>query len=135
MANGARSILPAGGRPLSYAMALVASGVALALSLLASRAVRPYAFSELFLAAIAFSAWYGGLAAGLVAAVVSVVMSIFVAVPPVLAGNPGSVAQGLLFVLAAFIGAGLRATMHAASARADAHARAVERQERRLAFL
>src|SRR5690349_2740275 len=106
MAKTARSLLAAGGRPRSYAMALLASGVALAVSVLLSRAVRPYAYSEIFLVAVAFSAWYGGLGAGLLAALASTAVSVYFGVPPVqplVAGNPGSAALVLLFMLAAVV--------------------------------
>src|SRR5437763_7708607 len=138
MAKTARSFLAAGGQPRSYAMALLASGVALAISLLLARAVRPYAYSEIFLVAVAFSAWYGGLGAGLLAALVSTAVSVDFGVPPVqplVAGNPGSAAQVLLFMLAAVVISMLRGTLHAAGARADASAATVERERRRLAFL
>src|SRR5438105_5947894 len=122
MAKTARSLLAAGGRPRSYAMALLASGVALAVSLLLSRAVRPYAYAEIFLAAVAFSAWYGGLAAGLLAALASTAVSVYFGVPPVeplVADNPATAAQVLVFMLAAIAISMLRGTMHAVGARAD----------------
>src|SRR5690242_12740524 len=138
MAKTARSFLAAGGRPRSYAMALLASSVALAVSLLLSRTVRPYAYSEIFLAAVAFSAWYGGLGAGLLAALASTAVSIYFGVPPMqplVPTNPGTAAQVLVFMLAAVAIATLRGTVQAAGARADASAAAAEREQRRLAFL
>ncbi|HJQ83016.1 MAG TPA: GAF domain-containing protein, partial [Candidatus Binatia bacterium] len=121
-----------------YGVALLASGVVFALSLLLSPPVQANTFAELFLVAVAFSAWYGGLAAGLLATAACAGLSVLFWIPPfdsLLAGSPSAAAQVGLFLLAAIVISALRGTVRAARERARLSARAAERQRERIAFL
>jgi K+-sensing histidine kinase KdpD len=66
-----------------YLMALLAVSIAFAATLAMSRFIQP-GVSPLFLLAVMFSAWRGGLGAGLFATVLSAVASAFVFLPPYL---------------------------------------------------
>src|SRR5918997_6058073 len=72
-----------------YLIALLAVSAAFAATLAISRFIQP-GVSPLFLLAVMFSAWRGGLGAGLFATVLSAVASAFVFLPPYLSFEIGS---------------------------------------------
>ncbi len=115
-----------------YAVALLAAGLALALELLLSPFAAGY-FYPVFLAAVAFSAWYGGFGPGFVTAAAAAVGSVWLALepPPSLdASPPGDwgdlaayFASGVLVSgLIAFLLASRRRVERAAARTARVHA-------------
>jgi len=107
----------------------------LALSALIVPALRPHVLPELLLAAVAASAWYGGVLGGLVAIAVMAAMASVLALPPWQSSPLGTIAEITIFVIVAFLVAMLRRTVRAVRERAAATARDVALHERRLRFL
>src|SRR5262249_48911593 len=80
----------------------------LALSALIAPALRPHVLPELLLAAVAASAWYGGVMGGLVAIAVLAGVASVLALPPWQSSPLGWVAEITIFVIVAFLVAMLR---------------------------
>jgi signal transduction histidine kinase/PAS domain-containing protein/ActR/RegA family two-component response regulator len=114
---------------------IVVAAAALALSALIVPALRPHVLPELLLAAVAASAWYGGVLGGLVAIAVLAGAASVLALPPWQSSPLGTAAEITIFVVVAFLVAMLRRTVRAVRERAAATARDVALHERRLRFL
>jgi signal transduction histidine kinase/PAS domain-containing protein len=116
--------------------AFLAGGVALGLIVLVLSPVRPYVIAEMLLAAVAASAWYGGLGVGLLAAAVAAT-SAYVLVGPFASFRFGGagVAELGVFVLTAALVSALRRTARTFAERAAASTRAVEQKQRESTFL
>src|SRR5206468_9052635 len=121
-----------------YGLALLAGGLTFVLAVPIRHSVRPYLLPEVFLAAVAVSAWYGGLGPGVLASLIIGAGGAYFLLPPfrsLVAGDVSSLVLFGLCVLAAVTVGLLGRTARAARERAAASARAVEREQRLVALL
>src|SRR5437870_1589783 len=121
-----------------YGLALLAAALTFALALPIRSSARPYLLPEVFLSAVAVSAWYGGVGPGLLASVIIGGGGTYLLLPPfrsLAMGDAAGLVHFGLCVLAAVTVGMLGRTTRAARRRAAASARAIAREQRLGALL
>jgi PAS domain S-box-containing protein len=109
-------------RPLPYTLAVLASGFATLTSWLLGALAEPSGF-PLFLAAVMFSAWYGGLGPGLLSTTLGALAGTYFFLPPPAALLPLSLSDGVrlgVFLVEALVITSLSTALRTAQQRAEA---------------